>query len=157
MVFVPDNENAGDIQHYSEEDNALKTNNVSEMALQVCYALIARGVKGPNAWADYSHTYLPIVRYFEERGHPDYEAEILNYYRETVRKAYDAEEISTKTWQAKMRAANRLQEFCETNDLSHVCTGIYARTKLYPYDESLLHEFLDSEKSVSVHTKKDMD
>ena len=131
--------------------------NLSELCNLIKDKLIEYGVQEHVAWQTYSSDYLPIVRYFNDHGETEFNLQLLDAYQDHIRERYDNGEYSRRTYLCRLRASARIAEFYNTGDLSHVCAGNYAKTRLYFRDEALLQEFLAWSEPVEAKTKADME
>lgn len=119
-----------------------KPKQLSELTTQICISLIDHGVQPHIAWSDYSSNYRPIVYYAQEHSCEDYNEELLEKYCQSVEARYEKEGFSRGVYRARIRAVERLREYYETGEISHIGKEGFSKKRLNYSNEKLLQDFL---------------
>lgn len=119
-----------------------KESEIHQLVLQTVDALRGLGLAEHTVWGYYSGTFLPVVRFFEQRGRDTYDEKLLAEYAGMVRTRYEKGEICRSYCGDHLKTVERIVEFHDTGKLEWSCKTKISKFKLNERFETVLEGFL---------------
>lgn len=119
---------------------------IHELIEQTMEALLALGCARQTVWGAYGSCYLPINKFFKNRGVEYYDAATLSEYSQMIKRRWENKEVSTNFYRRARKAVERLTEFYDTGKVDWSFRTPSQKFKLTYHFENILADFLAAEK-----------
>jgi len=133
----------------------MDSTNIKEVVSRTMTALQQVGLTTYSVWAEYGHSFLPIIRLHELHGKEEFDRELITEYVRKVESRFEKGELSIYAYRKLKRGAQRITEMRDTGKLEWAVPPKMSRFILNEYYNAILADFVPKE-DVSPKTQKDI-